>query len=125
MFSNETCIYYQLIVFNEYFFLFSLQDNDSKHVSKSTKEWMESVQILDSVMSTPASSPDLNPIENVWAALKDHLLRKVKPRTKDELVNGIVTWWENLTPEKCGRYIDHIHRVIPQVILNYGGPTIF
>ena len=86
---------------------------------------MRSVGILDSVMVTPASSPDLNPIENVWAALKDHLHRNVKPRTKDELVEGTVNWWELLTPQKCSKYIDHIHPVIPQVILNSGGPTVF
>ncbi|KAH3811524.1 hypothetical protein DPMN_139934 [Dreissena polymorpha] len=40
-------------------------------------------------MSTPPSSPNLNPIEHVLATLKDNLKRKVKPKTKVELVNGI------------------------------------
>jgi transposase len=44
-------------------------DNDSKHASKSTKKWMKLHYILDKVMTTPASSPDINPIENVWSAL--------------------------------------------------------
>lgn len=101
------------------------QDNDSKHVSRSTKQWMVENGMMDYVMVTPASSPDLNPIENVWAALKDHLQRVVKPKRKEELIQGIVHWWESLTPEKCGRYIDHVHRVIPHVILNNGGPTVF
>lgn len=101
------------------------KDNDSKHVSRSTKQWMVENEMMDNVMVTPASSPDLNPIENVWSALKDHLQRLVKPKRKEELIQGIVNWWESLTPEKCGRYIDHIHRVIPHVVLNNGGPTVF
>lgn len=101
------------------------QDNDSKHTSRSTKEWMREKGMLDSVMKTPASSPDLNPIENVWATMKYHLQTHVKPRTKEELVGGIRSYWESLTPEQCARYIDHIHRVIPQVIINGGAPTNF
>lgn len=103
----------------------NLQDNDSKHTSRSSKEWMREKGMLDSVMKTPASSPDLNPIENVWATMKYHLQTHVKPRTKEELVGGIRSFWESLTPEQCARYIDHIHRVIPQVIINGGAPTNF
>lgn len=81
--------------------------------------------MIDNVMKTPASSPDLNPIENVWSSLKQYLQNVAKPRKRDELVNGIVDFWEGLSAIQCGRYIDHIHRVIPHVILNEGGPTMF
>ncbi|CAG2244240.1 unnamed protein product [Mytilus edulis] len=101
------------------------QDNDSKHCSKSTKAWMTDNHMIDNVMKTPASSPDLNPIENVWSSLKQYLQNVAKPRKRDELVNGIVDFWEGLSANQCGRYIDHIHRVIPHVILNEGGPTMF
>lgn len=81
--------------------------------------------LIESVMTTPASSPDLNPIENVWSALKGNLRCVVKPKTKDQLFDGIVNFWESLKAEQCGKYIDHVHRVIPHVILNRGGPTNF
>ena len=99
-----------------------LQDNDSKHVSKSTKEWYAKQGMSDSVMKTPASSPDLNPIENVWSALKHHLTI-AKPKTADELVEEIKTYWENLSYGDCHRYINHIHKVIPEVIVNGGDVT--
>lgn len=101
------------------------QDNDRKHTSKSTKKWMEEHGILENVMMTPASSPDLNPIENLWSTMKNFLLSVVKPKKKDELVHGIRQFWESVTKETCAHYIDHIHRVIPFVILNEGGPSGF
>ena len=99
------------------------KDNDSKHKSKSTRQWMDENGVTPHVMITPASSPDINPIENVWSTMKDFLQRTVKPKTKDQLIDGIKTYWETVTPEKCGKFIDHIHKVLPVVVLNNGNST--
>ena len=69
---------------------------------------------------TPAESPDLNPIENMWHELKTFLRRRVKPKTKDELVAGIHQMWSGVTIEKCLRYIDHLKKVVPEVIKKEG-----
>lgn len=72
-------------------------------------------------MKTPASSPDINPIENVWAAMKLYLTKTVKPKKKEELVAGIRDFWNGLSADGCQKFIDHIHKVIPAVVLNSQG----
>ncbi|EAQ83841.1 hypothetical protein CHGG_07812 [Chaetomium globosum CBS 148.51] len=47
------------------------QDNAKIHVCKATEEWLQTRGI--SWIEWPAHSPDLNPIEHVWAALKKNL----------------------------------------------------
>ena len=72
---------------------------------------------------TPAESPDLNPIENLWHELKEFIRREVKPKKKDELVDGIKCFWETVDLAKCRKYIGHIHKVIPKVIELEGAAT--
>ena len=51
----------------------------------------------------PKYSPDLNPIEQVFAKLK-HLLRKAAARTLEALVTAIGQLLETYTPEECANY---------------------
>ena len=70
---------------------------------------------------TPAESPDLNPIEMLWHELKNFLATVIKPRNKEELVEGIRLFWSRrVTPEKCQRYIGHLQKVLPEVIRREG-----
>ena len=68
-------------------------------------------------------SPDLNPIENVWGSLKQYLRNVYKPKNLEELKSGIQQFWQMLTPERCTHYINHLRKVIPEVIQEGGGPS--
>jgi transposase len=57
-----------------------------------------------SVRCLPPYSPDLNPIEQVFAKLKA-LLRKAAARTRDALWDTIGTLLDAFTPEECQNYI--------------------
>jgi hypothetical protein len=58
------------------------QDNDSKHTARITKVFMD--ENIPSVMGWPSNSPDLNPIENVWAVIKKRV-EKQKPQNIGDL----------------------------------------
>ena len=73
----------------------------------------------------PPESPDLNPIENLWHELKFFLETKVKPRSKQELIDGIKKFWrKKVDANKCVKYIDHVlHKAIPAVVELCGAAT--
>jgi transposase len=51
----------------------------------------------------PKYSPDLNPIEQLFAKLK-HLLRKAAARTFDTVCDAIGKLLDNFTPNECANY---------------------
>ena len=99
-----------------------MQDNNNpKHISGYAADWMKDNSI--NWWRTPAESPDLNPIENLWHELKEFIRREVKPKTKDELVQGIIQFWRTVDVAKCEKYIGHLRKVMPKVIELEGAAT--
>ena len=97
-----------------------MQDNDPKHVSRSTAQFMKDNNI--NYWPTP-QSPDLNPIENMWACLKRYILKTKKPKNKAELIAGIkkyMYWRTQVTPDVCNSYINHIMNVLLIVVKKMG-----
>jgi transposase len=54
----------------------------------------------------PKYSPDLNPIEQVFAKLK-HLLRKAAARTVEAVIAAIGQLLGTYTPQECTNYFTH------------------
>ena len=96
-------------------------DNDPKHRSSHIEKYFERRNI--NWWATPPESPDLNPIENLWGSLKQFLRTTHKPKTLGELKEGVLKFWQSLTPEVCRKYIGHLHKVIPKVIALEGNPS--
>ena len=59
-----------------------------------------------SLLYLPPYSPDLNPIEQLFAKLKA-LLRKAAARTKEELWSTIGRLLATVPPAECARYLHH------------------
>ena len=97
------------------------QDNDPKHTSRWARAYFEEEGV--NWWRTPASSPDLNPIENIWGSMKQYIRNNVKPRNMQELKSGIEEFWRTLTPAVCQKYVSHLKKVIPKVLEEDGGPS--
>lgn len=69
------------------------QDNDPKHKSHMVRMWL--LYNCGKVIDTPAQSPDLNPIENLWVHLKKRVAKR-QPKTKTALKAAILEEWENI-----------------------------
>ena len=73
-----------------------LDDSARPHRTKPIKEWMQSEGIES--IEWPGNSPDLNPIENLWAILKSKLRKQAIP-SKRELIEKIIqTWFNSIDP---------------------------
>ena len=98
-----------------------MADNDPKHTSGAAQQFLDEMGIV--WWRTPAESPDINPIENMWHELKEFLRREIKPTTKQELVNGIQKFWRTVDVAKCRKYIRHLRKVIPKIVELQGAAT--
>ena len=78
-----------------------MQDNDPKHRCRIAQSFYTENNI--NWWKTPAESPDLNPIENMWHELKEYMRSEVKPRTKEKLIQGIQQFWKTVDIGKCTR----------------------
>ena len=98
------------------------QDNDPKHTSKKAKKWFEDNDIQ--VISWPAQSPDLNPIEHLWEHLKRRLRQyETSPKGVHELWDRVSEDWNSISPDVCQNLIESMPRRIEAVLKAKGGHT--
>jgi len=93
------------------------QDNDPKHKSKIAKEFLNNK--VPEVMDWPSNSPDLNPIENLWAIVK----RKVelrRPKNLSELELFLKEEWENIPNSTLINLVNSMPRRCRDVIEKNG-----
>ena len=97
-------------------------DGASSHTAKSTTKWLQEngIEVLD----WTSFSPDLNPIENLWALMK-RKLRNNPQRTLSGLKAQIQEIWNSITPEECKNLISTMPKRMEAVLKSKGDVTKF
>ncbi len=99
-----------------------MQDNAPCHKSRIVMDFLDAHRVP--VMSWPAQSPDLNPIENLWAILKRRRMSRFPvPTTKDQLTEQIFTLWEELDQELIQKLARSFGNRCREVVRLKGDPT--
>ena len=68
------------------------------------------------------SSPDLNPIENLWSIL-DQRARDRKPQNEDQLFETLTNEWNNIPINVLNKLVESMPARIRAVIKNKGYAT--
>ncbi len=99
------------------------QDNDPKHKSRFTREWL--LYNVPKVLETPPpQSPDLNPIEHFWAYLEQHI-RQPPTRKKQKLKDCLKEDWEKIPLDYLPNLVSSMPDCLQAVLEAKGGiPSI-
>jgi hypothetical protein len=91
---------------------FFQQDNDPKHKSKLVQKWLQTSGI--DVMDWPSYSPDLNPIENLWADVKRRA-EMDNPQDVESLRNALQKAWDETDKRLITKLIESMPRRLQRV----------
>uniref|UniRef100_A0AAZ3NRU8 Tc1-like transposase DDE domain-containing protein n=1 Tax=Oncorhynchus tshawytscha TaxID=74940 RepID=A0AAZ3NRU8_ONCTS len=93
------------------------QDNDPKHRSKSTTEWLQQKKI--SLLEWPRQSPDLNSNEMLWHDLK-RAVHIRHPKNIAELKPFCEEEWSKMSSDRCAGLIRNYRKRLVGFIVAKG-----
>jgi len=98
------------------------QDNDPKHTSKYTQEWI-SGQEIESI-GWAACSPDMSIIEHVWRDVDVRLrARVIQPMNRQELMRALTEEWYSTPASYIKALYDSMPRRVEALLKAKGGFT--
>ena len=98
------------------------EDNDPKYRSKKARKWRDDHQVCR--ISWPSQSPDLNPMENVWAVLKANV-SNYKPTSAKELIRIIKKEWKKLDIIFAQNLVTSMKNHVSLVLSNKGDHILY
>lgn len=100
---------------------FFMQDGAPCHRAKDVTGWPRDCEV-DFFSDWPANSPDLNPIENLWALMKKKL-RRCDTSTIPRLEEAVRNIWLEMEPNCLQSLADSVPRCLQECLRRRGHPT--
>ncbi len=99
-----------------------LHDNDQRHYAPAPQKVLHDAGITQ--LDFPPYSPDLNPIENLWAEVQKRMEGK-PASTKAQLEQLLSETWAGTNPEYCRKLARSMPARIAQCIERHGAYTSY
>jgi transposase len=98
-----------------------MQDNAPMHTAKLTKEWL-TANLKDWEKEWPPNSPDLNPIENIWAMVSQYVYQEPINNVA-ELEERVREGIDSISDQAIQNVILSMNTRLSQVVRNKGDVT--
>ena len=100
-----------------------VMDSATIHTCRHTVAWLQAHNVKFIPKSEwPASSPDFNPIENLWSTLKAQVHRR-SPRTRSGLKRVATKVWNAIPQDSVVKYVHALHKRYAHAIQLKGAQT--
>jgi len=94
------------------------QDGAPSHKDKDSVKFIRK-NLTKNILPHPAQSPDLNPIELIWAKMKKEVEMQC-PQTKNDLLEAITNSWKNINLRFIRKCIMGIKKKMKEIVKNEG-----
>jgi len=99
-----------------------MQDGAPAHTAKATMNIINT-EFAGMWRDWPGNSPDLNPVEHLWARLQDSVLRQPRPSNREHLIRHVKQELASITQNDICRLIESLPQKIDDCLKNEGQST--
>ena len=96
------------------------QDHAPCHISRKMRTFFEESEL--EILDWPGNSPDINPIENLWAIIKQRLLKE-DCLTMAKLISAVIRTWyhDEQVTKMCSTLVESMPNRVQMLVKAKGG----